>query len=118
MKSLYESILSSTKTGKAGISVGPYKLDMILCAPYDYSSRRPYFYKVVGLKGKSTVIVKELKSKIVSGSYQYGKVIPIIDEFFADDKEIRCKLNNRNEIRIEKRFTYEWNGEPELCYTD
>lgn len=117
MKTLYESILSSTNTGKAGISVGPYKLDMILCAPYDYSARRPHFYKVVGLKGKSTVIVKELKNKIVSGSYQYGDVMPIVDEF-ADNKEIRCKLNNRNEIRIEKRFTYEWNGKPEHCYTD
>jgi hypothetical protein len=117
MKSLYESILSSTKTGKAGISVGPYKLDMILCAPIDYSSRRPLFYKVVGLKGKSTVIVKELKNKIVSGCYQYGQVMPIVDEF-ADDKEIRCKLNNRNEIRIEKRYTYEWSGESETCYTD
>jgi hypothetical protein len=43
--------------------------------------------------------------------------MPIVDEF-ADDKEIRCKLNNRNEIRIEKRYTYEWSGESETCYTD
>lgn len=117
MKSLYESILSSTKTGKAGIHIGPYYYDMVLCAPFEYNARYPYFYKVVKLKGKSTVIVKELERKLVSGCYQYGTVMPIIDKF-ANDKEITCKLNKQGQIRIEKRYTYIWNGEPESCYTD
>jgi DNA ligase (NAD+) len=37
---------------------------------------------------------------------------------FANDKEITCKLNKQGQIRIEKRYTYIWNGEPEDCYTD
>lgn len=117
MKTLYESILSSTKTGKAGISIGPYKLDMILSAPYDYSARYPHFYKVVGLKGK-TVIVRELKQKLVSGCYQYGSVMPIVDEFDPRKDEIKCRLTKNNDIKIEKRYTYIWKGEPESCYCD
>ena len=118
MKTLYESILSSTKSGKAAIGLGKYKIGMILSAPYSYSARIPYFYEVVGVKGKSTIIVRELEQKIVSGDSQNGTCVPIPGKFDKNSKEISCRINKYGDIRIEGRYTYEWSGKPESFYTD
>ena len=120
MKTLYESILSSTKAGKAAIGLGKYKIGMILSAPYQYSARIPYFYEVVGVKGKSTIIVRELEQKIVSGdSYgQNGTCVPVPGKFDKNSREINCRINKHGDIRIEDKYTYEWSGKPESFYTD
>ena len=95
MKTLYESILSSTKSGKEAIGLGKFKIGMILSAPYSYSARIPCFYEVIGVKGKSTIIVREL-----------------------EQKELSCRINRQGDIRIENKYTYEWSGKPESFYTD
>ena len=120
MKTLYESILSSTKSGKTAIGLGKYKIGMILSAPYQYSARIPYFYEVIGVKGKSTIVVRELEQKMVSSdSYrQNGTCVPIPGKFEKNAKEISCRINKFGDIRIENRFTYEWDGNPENFYTD
>lgn len=120
MKTLYETILSSTKSGKEAIGLGKYKIGMILSAPYQYSARIPYFYEVIGVKGKSTIIVRELEQKIVSGdSYgQNGTCVPVPGKFEKNTKELNCRINKQGDIRIEGRYTYEWSGKPESFYTD
>ena len=120
MKTLYESILSSTKSGKTAIGLGKYKIGMILSAPYQYSARIPHFYEVIGVKGKSTIIVKELEQKIVSGdSYgQNGTCVPVPGKFEKNAKELNCRINKHGDIRIENRYTNEWSGNPESFYTD
>lgn len=118
MKTLYESILSSTKSGKAAIGLGKYKIGMILSAPYSYSARIPCFYEVIGVKGKSTIIVRELEQKIVSGDSQNGTCVPIPGKFDKNSKEIKCRINKYGDIRIEDKYTYEWSGKPESFYTD
>ena len=118
MKTLYESILSSTKSGKAAVGLGKYKIGMILSAPYSYSARIPCFYEVVGVKGKSTIIVRELEQKIVSGDSQNGTCVPIPGKFDKNSKEISCRMNRQGDIRIEDKYTYEWSGKPESFYTD
>lgn len=120
MKTLYESILSSTKSGKQSIGLGKYKIGMILSAPFSYSARIPCFYEVIGVKGKSTVIVRELMQKIVSsdGYNQNGTCVPIPGMFEKNAKEIKCRINKFGNIRIDGKYTYEWNGKPEQFYTD
>ena len=118
MITLYESILSSTKSGKAAIGLGKYKIGMILSAPYSYSARIPCFYEVVGVKGKSTIIVRELEQKIVSGDSQNGTCVPIPGKYEKKSPEIKCRINKYGDIRIEGRYTYEWSGKPESFYTD
>ena len=118
MKTLYESILSSTKSGKVAVGLGKYKIGMILSAPYSYSARIPCFYEVVGVKGKSTIIVRELEQKIVSGDSQNGTCVPVPGKFDKNSKEINCRINKNGDIRIEDKYTYEWSGKPESFYTD
>lgn len=120
MKTLYESILSSTKSGKETIGLGKYKIGMILSAPYQYSARIPHFYEIIGVKGKSTIIVRELEQKIVSGDGygQNGTCVPVPGKYENKSSEIKCRINRQGDIRIEGRYTYEWSGKPESFYTD
>lgn len=120
MITIYESILSSTKSGKEAIGLGNYKIGMILSAPYHYSVRIPHFYEVIGVKGKSTIIVLELEQKNVSSdSYgRNGTCVPIPGKFEKNAKEIKCRINKYGYIRIEDKYTYEWDGKPESFYTD
>lgn len=118
MKTLYESILSSTKAGKEAIGLGKFKIGMILSAPYSYSARIPCFYEVIGVKGKSTIIVRELEQKIVSGDSQNGTCVPVPGKFEKNAKELSCRINRQGDIRIEGKYTYKWSGKPESFYTD
>lgn len=118
MISLKESILSSTGSGKNAVGLGKYKIGMIMSAPFAYSSRHNYWYEIVGVKGKATIIVRELMQKIVSsdGYNQNGYSKPILGEYAGEP--FNARLDRRGNLKIEGRYASEWNGEPEPFYTD
>lgn len=88
----------------------------IFVTDYSYSSRHVYFWLVENIKGRSTVEVKSIRPKIVSGSYNgYGEVVPDMDNI--KDEIVKGRfLNGR--FKIEKRYAWLWNGNPEAVYSD
>ena len=97
MKSLYESILSSTNSGKAGIDVGGYHIGDIVSAPFEYNSRFNNFYEVVTIKGKSTLVVKRLQTKIVKDD-GYGQHIADGDDDVGK-QQIKIRISRLDPVR-------------------
>ena len=118
MISLKESILKSTNSGKNAVGLGKYKIGMIMSAPFMYSSRHNYWYEIVGVKGKATIVVRELMQRIVSsdGYNQNGYSEPILGQYAGEP--FNARLDKRGNLKIEGRWASEWNGEPEQFYTD
>lgn len=118
MISLKESILSSTGSGKNAVGIGEYKVGMIMSAPFMYSSRHNYWYEIVGVKGKATVIVRELMQEIVSsdGYNQNGYSKPILGKYAGEP--FNARIDKRGNLKIEGRWASEWDGKPEQFYTD
>lgn len=61
----------------------------------------PTFYQVVGFKGKTTVVVKELQKQDVSGNGQQGTCIGIKDAFVKNSKEIQARIKD-GVLKIDK----------------
>ena len=118
MITLKESILSSTNSGRNSIGIGKYKIGMIMSAPFSYSSRHNYWYEIVGVKGKATIIVRELAQRIVSsdGYNQNGTSEPILGKYTGEP--FNARIDKRGNLKIEGRLAEEWNGKPEPFYTD
>ena len=115
MKTLYESILSSTKSGKQSLELDGYHIGDIVVSAYSYSSRHVDFYEITNIKGK-TITAKRLLQKVVSGDWQNGTCIPVLGQY--DTKpEVKCRVGKRG-LRINDCYTYKWNGKPESFYTD
>lgn len=110
MKTIYESILSSVGAGKAAFPNSIYKVGDILFTIFSYSAIIPTFYKVVGLKGKSSVVVKEIEQRN-SGNGMYGKTMPEKDTFVKNAKELTVRIS-KNKLKIDGLTAYKWNGEP------
>jgi len=83
----------------------------ILCAIGGWEMVLVDFYKIIKSTGKSFV-VKELKQKIVSGNGMRGKCVAIEDEFESDAKEIKCRINKYNSVKIDSSSARLWDGEP------
>lgn len=111
MKSLYESILSSTGSGRAAFPNGAYKIGDILVTVFSYTMTIPSFYQVVGLKGKTTIIVKELAKRAVDGNGWQGKEIPEKDNFIKGAKEIPVRII-KGWPKIDKLIARKWDGNP------
>lgn len=111
MKALYESILSSVGAGRAAFPNGSYKVGDILYTVFVYSMQIPTFYQVVGLKGKTTVVVKELSKKSVSGNGLQGEEVPEKDKFIKGAKEISARISN-GWLKIDKLIAKQWDGKP------
>jgi len=120
MISLKESILSSTGSGKNAVGIGDWKIGMILSAPFQYSARFNYFYEIVGVSGKATVIVKELEKKSVhdDGYGQNGDEVPVLGSYVNGGQTIKCRVDKRGYLHIRGNFAHEWSGKPEPYYTD
>lgn len=118
MISLRESILKSVGAGKEAVGIGDWKIGMILSAPYQYNSRHNNYFEIVNVKGKATVIVKELKKVMTShdGYGQNGYDKPIPGEYTSD--EIKTRVNKWGGLVIMGNNAHEWDGEPEPFYTD
>lgn len=71
----------------------------------------PSFYQVVGLKGKTTIVVKELAKKSVSGNGWQGEEVPVKDEFIKGAKEINVRIVNGTP-KIDKLIARKWDGQP------
>ena len=110
MKTIYESILSSVGAGNAAFPNRIYKVGDILFVIYSYYSIIPTFYQVVGLKGKSSVVVKELAKRDSSNGMQ-GTTMPEKDTFVKNTKELTVRIS-KNKLKIDGLTAYKWNGEP------
>lgn len=114
MISLYESILRSTGAGIAKIPIGDYPIGTILDKYYAYSITWHTFYKVVGHKGKSALIIRQLNKNVVSGNSVIGTVIPDENEFAKNSKEITVRISSGN-IKLDKySYVGKWDGKPKL----
>ena len=114
MKNLYESILSSVRAGRAAFPNGAYNVDDILYTVFVYSSVIPQFYQVIGHKGKSSIIVKEL-AKI--NGYN-GTTRPEKDVFARSAREMVVRISNGT-VKIDGLVAKKWDGEPvEYEYAD
>lgn len=118
MISLKESILTSTGSGRSAVGLGEYKIGMIMSAPFMYSSRHNYWYEIVGVKGKATIIVRRLAERIVrsDGYNQNGESEPVLGEYWGEP--FNARLDKRGHLKIEGRYAQEWSGKPEPFYTD
>lgn len=110
MKALYESILSSVGAGRATFQNGIYKVGDILVTIFSYSAVIPTFYKVVGLKGKSSVVVKEI-AKRNSGNGMSGTSMPEKDTFVKNAKELTVRIS-KNILKIDGLIARKWDGYP------
>lgn len=110
MKTLYESILSSVGAGKAAFPNSIYKVGDILFTIFSYSAVIPTFYKVVGLKGKSSVVVKEI-DKRNSGNGMSGTTVPEKNTFVKNAKELTVRIS-KNTLKIDGLIARKWDGEP------
>jgi len=112
MLSLYESILSTTGSGIKKFPIGDYPIGTILDEYYGYSITVHEFYKVIGHKGKSTLIIKQLNKKVVSGNSALGTVIPDENNFARNSKEITIRISN-GKIKLDKySYLSKWDGTP------
>lgn len=112
MKTLFESILSSSGAGKAAMAVADYPIGTILDEHYCYSMSIHTYYQVVGHKGTSTIIFREIEKKWLDGNGWQGHVEPVKDAFVKGSKEIASRITKRG-IRVDKYSSLEkWNGTP------
>ena len=110
MKTIYESILSSVGAGKAAFPNRIYKVGDILVTIFSYSAIIPTFYQVIGLKGKSSVVVKEI-AKRNSGNGMSGTTIPEKDTFVKNAKELTVRIS-KNILKIDGLIASKWDGYP------
>lgn len=85
-----------------------------------YTSCHPVFMKVIR-RTATQVIVKQLKSTIVShDGYCQNGTMTAVDVFF-DEKEFRSKLyivNGQAMIKVNSFSGFIWNGQPAEFYSD
>jgi len=72
-------------------------LGKVFYTSWGYDQTNVEFYQVVGLKGKKTVILKELDCNYISTGDMQGKVTPKLDCFLNDKEEV-CRLNFKYDL--------------------
>jgi hypothetical protein len=72
-------------------------LGKVFYTSWGYDQTNVEFYQVVGLKGKKTVILKELECDYVASGDMQGKVTPKLD-CFENDKEVVSRLNFKYDL--------------------
>lgn len=84
------------------------KLNDIFVSSWGYEQTNVDFYQVVGIKGKKTVLLRELKQERNPTGFMSGETIPLLNQFQNDEiLERRVKLNFNNELDI-KITSYSW----------
>lgn len=75
----------------------------ILYTSWGYEQTNVEFYQVIELKGKTVVVVREIKREIIESSYMAGNVIPVPNAFIGDAIERRANPNNYLRISASQR---------------
>ena len=111
MRNLYETILSTAGVGKASFPIGDYPIGTIIDETYHYSMIIHEFYKVIGHKGKSTLIIKAVQKRWVDGDGWRGHVVPVEDEFNEREPEKTIRIKNGQLGGKHSHFS-KWDGTP------
>lgn len=70
------------------------EIGSIFCSSWGYEQTNVDYFQVVGKKGKATILVQEIASKIVSENYNFsGEVVPVKDAFLKDSEIMEKRIN-------------------------
>ena len=66
----------------------------IFCSSWGYEQTNIDYFQVVGKKGKSTILEREIASEIVKENHNFsGEVIPVKDAFLKDSEIMEKRIN-------------------------
>ena len=98
------------------------QIGMVFLVNIGYTSCHPVFMKVIR-RTATQVVMKQLKSVIVSDDgYCQNGTMTAVDEF-SNEKEVRSKLytnvvNGQAMIKLNRYSGFVWNGQPTDFYSD
>lgn len=70
------------------------EIGSIFCSSWGYEQTNVDYFQVVGKKGKSTILVREIASEIVKENHNFsGEVIPVKDAFLKDSEIMEKRIN-------------------------
>lgn len=70
------------------------EIGAIFRSSWGYEQTNVDYFQVVGKKGKSTILVREIESKIVEQGRNYsGEVVPVKDAFLQDSEVMEKRIN-------------------------
>ena len=93
----------------------PHNLEVghVFYSSWGYEQTNVNFYQVIGLKGKKTVILRELKQVREETGYLQGTCAPALNEFCPRSKPIVRRVGADKLVKIsESQLGRLWNGEP------
>lgn len=106
----YEELKAESKEARKAPTT--FKIGDILYTSWGYDQTNINFYKVIGLKGKQTVELREIGSKIVSGTGgPTTHVVADPDRFISDKVLLKRAINNHVKINSYASATL-WDGKP------
>jgi hypothetical protein len=83
----------------------------ILYSSWGYDQTNVNFYKVMDVRGKSTVIIQEVALKILKPGRGVDKVVPVPDRIIGD--KLRKRVNPQGRVKIHSfEYAQKWDGEP------
>lgn len=96
------------------------KLNDVFSYSWGYDQTNVNYYQVVGFKGKSTVLIREISSRMVESkgySSMAGECEPRLNSFIGDEvieKRIGISsYNNQVYLNMEFSCAYLWDGKPD-----
>lgn len=84
----------------------------ILYASWGYEQTNHDFYQVIERRGKSTLVLRQLKVAKESEGWARDKVMPLKDQF-TDDPPLTRRIGKHGYARVTNyAFLYPWEGTP------
>jgi len=93
-------------------------VDDFIYITYNYNACIPAFYKIESLKGKSSFLIREYRSKVTSGAYNSPAgyyVVPDESTPIGETKQVRI---SKGVVKIDKHIATKWNRKPVHGYSD
>ena len=90
-----------------------FKVGDILVSSWGYDQTNIDFYEVVQVKGKGTVVIRQVQEKIVRQGDQEEDVVPEPGKFEGEPLLRRVKPGDRPGVKLESyAWAYLWDGKP------
>lgn len=98
-----------------------FKVGDILVSSWGYDQTNINFYQVVGLKGKLSVEIREIASKVVDNAISVDYVVAVKDSFIVEGwrsrerggKPMIKRVIADNYVKISSyEYAYRWDGKP------
>lgn len=111
MKHLIEQLERLAERSEDGAHGHDLEVGDILYSSWGYDQTNVNFYKVMGVRGKNTVIIQRVATKILKPGRGVDKVVPAPDDIIRD--KMRKRVNPRGRVKIHSfEYAEKWNGEP------